>query len=29
VLAVLAVLTYRTLERRHRLSGEPDWRPAS
>ena len=24
VLAVLAVLTYRTLDRRHRLSGEPD-----
>jgi phosphatidylglycerol:prolipoprotein diacylglycerol transferase len=29
VLGVLAVLTYRTLDRRHRLSGEPDWRPAS
>jgi phosphatidylglycerol:prolipoprotein diacylglycerol transferase len=29
VLAVFAVLTYRSLERRHRLSGEPDWRPAS
>jgi phosphatidylglycerol:prolipoprotein diacylglycerol transferase len=29
VLSVLAVLSYIELERRHRLSGEPDWRPAS
>lgn len=29
VLAVLAVLSYIELDRRHRLSGEPDWRPAS
>jgi phosphatidylglycerol:prolipoprotein diacylglycerol transferase len=29
VLAVLAVVSYVALDRRHRLSGEPDWRPAS
>ena len=29
VLTVLAVLSYVALDRRHRLSGEPDWRPAS
>jgi phosphatidylglycerol:prolipoprotein diacylglycerol transferase len=29
ILAVAAVAAYRTLDGRHRRSGEPDWRPAS
>jgi phosphatidylglycerol---prolipoprotein diacylglyceryl transferase len=29
LLAVTALMTYVLLDRRHRLSGEPDWRPAS
>ena len=29
VLAVAAGVAYRILDTRHRLSGEPDWRPAS
>ena len=28
VLAVMAVVMYLALDRRHRASGEPDWRPA-